>query len=328
MEKSVVHKFYRFFVLLLFCGLLAGTAKAADTITLHERNGQTITGDIVDISEAGIKLKLPDDTYTPTPIAWGLMSQEDLQGLLQNPKAAPFAAPFIEIPRAEKKERSQIDPKPVPHLDRAGPQSLIGALGTSSMGVIMLLLVYAGNIYAGYEISVFRAQPAGLVCGVAAVLPIIGPAIFLAMPTRLHTHAASMEAPPDEMLEEAIAADQAQAKYQAAAAPARAQTTKNIAPSAAAAEHPSRSFLRGQFTFNRRFFETQVPGFFAVVRPEADKDMVLVFKSARGTHAAQRISRISPNEIYLQVAKGNASEEVIVPFSEIQEVVLKHKDAP
>ena len=71
-----------------------------------------------------------------------------------------------------------------------------------------------------------------------------------------------------------------------------------------------------------------MPGFFAVMRPEADKEMVLVFKSARGTHMAQRISRISPNEIYLQVQKGHASEEVIVPFGEIQEVVLKHKDAP
>ena len=212
MEKFVVHKFYRFFVLLMFCGLLAGTAEAQTTVTLHVRNGEPITGEIVDISDAGIKLKLPDGTYTPTAIAWGLLSQEDLQALLQNPKAAPFAEPFIEIPRAEKLERSQIDPKPVPHLDRAAPQSLIAALGTSSMGVVILLLVYAGNIYAGYEISVFRAQPAGLVCGVAAVLPIIGPVIFLAMPTRLQTHAAALEAPPEEMLEEAIAAEQGPVK--------------------------------------------------------------------------------------------------------------------
>ena len=85
--------------------------------------------------------------------------------------------------------------------------------------------------------------------------------------------------------------------------------------------------MRGQFTFNRRFFETQVPGFFAVIRPEADKDMALIFKSSRGTYTAARISRISPSEIYLQIQKGHASEEVIIPFVEIQEVILKHKDA-
>jgi hypothetical protein len=70
-----------------------------------------------------------------------------------------------------------------------------------------------------------------------------------------------------------------------------------------------------------------VPGFFAVIRPEADKEMTLTFKSTRGTHVAARISRISPSDIYLQVQKGHASEEVVIPFVEIQEVIYKHKDA-
>jgi ribosome maturation factor RimP len=55
--------------------------------------------------------------------------------------------------------------------------------------------------------------------------------------------------------------------------------------------------------------------------------MVLEVKSARGLHQAQRIIRINANDLTLQVAKGHASEEVMIPFSEIQEVQLKHKDA-
>ena len=44
--------------------------------------------------------------------------------------------------------------------------------------------------------------------------------------------------------------------------------------------------------------------------------------------AGQRITRISANDMHLQVQKGHASEELMVPFIEIQEVQLKHKDAP
>jgi len=43
--------------------------------------------------------------------------------------------------------------------------------------------------------------------------------------------------------------------------------------------------------------------------------------------AQGRITRIAANELHLQVQKGHASEEVMIPFIEIQEVRLKHKDA-
>ena len=84
---------------------------------------------------------------------------------------------------------------------------------------------------------------------------------------------------------------------------------------------------RGQFTFNRRFFETKFPGFFGVVRRDADKDMVLVIKSSRGEYAGQRISRIAAADLHLQVQHGHATEEVLIPFQEIQQITLKHKDA-
>ncbi len=188
------------------------------------------------------------------------------------------------------------------------------------MGIFILLLLYAANIYAGYEIAIFRAQPTGMVCGTAAVLPFIGPIIFLSMPTKLkHAAAAVEEAPPDENLETAIAVEQTAASENAA--------TGGQAAAPAVTLPPTRTFPRGQYTFNRRFFETQLPGFFAVMRPEADKEMVLTIKASRGTHTVQRISRISPNELYIQVQKGHASEEIVIPFIEIQEVQLKHKDA-
>jgi uncharacterized membrane-anchored protein len=87
-------------------------------------------------------------------------------------------------------------------------------------------------------------------------------------------------------------------------------------------------FQRGKFTFNRRFFETKFTGFFGIVRRDTDKDMILIIKTARGEFLAQRITRITGNEMYLEVRRGSAAQEVVVPFADVQEVILKHKNAP
>jgi hypothetical protein len=212
---------------------------------------------------------------------------------------------------------------------------------SSGLGALVLLLLYAANIYAAYEVSIFRARPAALVCGVSAVLPLAGPIIFLSMPTKL--------APPEETWE-TVAAATAEAAGAAGAEAANPMLAEG-------AEHPTGlrlagsgpadaasvgqfqggedepavpetvTYQRGQFTFNRRFFETKFPGFFGVIRRDADRDMVLVIKSTRGTYTAQRISRIAANDLHLSVQRGHASEEVMVPFVEVQEIKVKHKDA-
>ena len=87
------------------------------------------------------------------------------------------------------------------------------------------------------------------------------------------------------------------------------------------------TYQRGQFTFNRRFFETKFPGFFGVVRRDAERDMLLVIKTTRGEYAGQRISRIAANDLHLEIQRGSASEEVLIPFQEIQQIRHKHKDA-
>lgn len=83
-------------------------------------------------------------------------------------------------------------------------------------------------------------------------------------------------------------------------------------------------FTRGETTFNRRFFETKFPGFFRVVPGEAERDLVLDIKVVRGEYVAKRISRISSNEMHVQVLNGG---EVMVLFAEMTSVTLRHKDA-
>jgi hypothetical protein len=336
MQNSIVLKIYHVCALvLLACGWWTGIA-CADTF--HLTDGQTASGEIVSMDEKGIILKLPDGSYADR-LPWTKLSQADLKSLQQNDKAASYVEPFIEPDPNEKLKKMEIDIKPVPVLARPPKGSLLGALFTSSLGIFTLLVLYAGNLYAAYEVSIFRAQPAGLVCGVAAVAPGVGPLIFLAMPTKLRpvqadwqTTAAQHEIEP--ALAEAIEQDKAAAAaHQADAAVAPAQ---GAAPAAAApapnqppkpALPPTKTFARGQFTFNRRFFETQLAAFFAITRPSAEKDTVLTVKSVRGTYVVQRVSRATANELSLQIVKGQASEEVIVPFIEIQEVKLQHKDA-
>jgi hypothetical protein len=179
--------------------------------------------------------------------------------------------------------------------------------------VVLLLLVYAANIYAAYEISVFRQQPPALVCVVAGVLPIIGPAIFLAMPTRQAKQEPAWEAPVEEAtVPETPAMEEAP--------PPTPDETQPTLPQPVV-------YPRGQFTFNRRFFETKFAGFLKMVPGDAERDKVIHIKSARGEYTGQRLTKIEPNELYLQIRKGTATEDVMIPFSEVFEVTVKHKDS-
>ena len=100
-----------------------------------------------------------------------------------------------------------------------------------------------------------------------------------------------------------------------------AQVEKTAAPSGPAAG--PQSYKRGEFTFNRRFIETKFPGFFRVVQSENEKDLVLVVRAAKEEYIAKRITRISSNEMHIQLLRGT---EVSVPFAEILEILVRHKD--
>ena len=101
---------------------------------------------------------------------------------------------------------------------------------------------------------------------------------------------------------------------------------KAAAAPAASANEPQ-VFQRGQFTFNRRFFETKFSGFFAMIRREADKNLVLTVKTGRANMVVERITRIATNEMHVETPVGAGKQEVMVPFAEVVEVQLKSKGA-
>jgi hypothetical protein len=87
-------------------------------------------------------------------------------------------------------------------------------------------------------------------------------------------------------------------------------------------------YKRADFSFNRRFFETKLTGFFRVVLSEADKDLLVHIKSNRGDYVGKRIPRITQTELYLQIFKDDATADEMIPFTEIMEVQVRHKDLP
>jgi hypothetical protein len=301
-------------------GTLAGIA-CAETFQLND--GQTLSGEVVSYDKSGLIVKLGEGKYSDR-VPWGKFSQADLKELAKNPKIKPLMNAFIEVPQEEKLKKTEVTLKPVPRLDRPQPGSLLGALFTSSVGLAALLLLYAANLYAAYEVALFRTRPVVLPCLAAAILPVIGPIIFLALPAQMvgTLEKDEIEAPGEES-PSPIAMDSL-ASIEPVDSGLHLEQPEEAPAETALPE--TQVFQRGQFTFNRRFFETKFSGFFSVVRRDAEKDMVLVINSARGEFVAQRISRIAANDLHVEVQKGVATKEVMVPFTEIQEVQLKHKD--
>jgi hypothetical protein len=314
---------------LWLCGLLA--AAAAESFPLAD--GTTVGGDIVSFNDNGIIFRTGDDKYTER-MPWLKFSQDGLKQLAQNPKIDPFVEPFIALASAERPPKPEVRINEVPRLDRSSPASLFGGLFSSGVGLMALLLIYAANLYAGYEIARFRARPMGIVIGTAAVAPIVGPVVFLALPG---LRAPTMSA-EEARVEKAAERTPAETEPHRFAVQGQKQEEEihivagsweaGAAPTPPPTSQPETEiFQRGQFMFNRRFFETKFSGLFGIVRQEADKNKVLQVKTAHTLFVAERITRISASEVHFEVLRGDSRQEVMVPFAEIQEVQLKHKGA-
>lgn len=292
----------------------------AETFQLN--NGEMLSGEPISFNPQGLVVKKVDGSFSPR-VAWTNFTEATMKELLAMPKAKQFVEPYVETeeePAASKKVALQIKPKPVPRLERpAGPFSWATLLG-SPVGLLILGILLAANWYASYEVALFRNYPPMLVCGLSLVAPVAAPVLFLCLPTRLRADT--------RLVSEVRAEEQAAADREAAPEFVVPMTEEPVPEKAAgSAVPPTTTFQRGQTTFNRRFFETKLAGFLRVVPTEAEKDMLLHIKCVRGEYTGSRITRIMPNEIYLQVTKNNASTDVIIPFAEISTVQIRHKEA-
>lgn len=145
MEKSIVQQFYKLFVIFSLLTLLGMKLRAE---TYHLTDGQTVTGEVVAMDEKGIVLKGADGNYGDhTP--WSKLSQADLRELQQNPKAAAFVEPFIELTQADRQQRTEIVVKEVPHEQRPARRSILIGMTTSGIGLFVLLVLVRGQSLRG-----------------------------------------------------------------------------------------------------------------------------------------------------------------------------------
>ncbi|MDB6036460.1 MAG: hypothetical protein JWM99_301 [Verrucomicrobiales bacterium] len=302
----------RFYLLLLWVGLLPSLFGAEFKLL----NGDKLIGEPAGVSEDGLVVRLDVGGFSPR-VGWGKLTQETLKQLMENPQAKPFVEPFIEVPveikQKERAKKKEIIVKEVPHVDRpAGTGGFVSML-FKPPAIVIVLLLYVANIYAGIEIARFKGRPLAIVGAVCAFLPILGPLIFLATPGfGPGGEYQEATAPPDNSQLGAPDVQKAAGAGGGGLGLAGGHAKK---PEAGGADP---LFTRADSTFDRRFFETKFTPFFRLVPSE---DKVLFVKTAKGEFQAKRISRISMNEMHLQLAKGNT--EVPVPFGEILEAQVR-----
>lgn len=339
--------------LLLFFGwialgqisLLAGVYKLAD--------GGVVSGEPISFNEEGVVLREGGDIKPRA--SWASFTQESLKQLLAEAKTrkdAGFIEPFIEDLRQEKARQKELILKPVSRVERPAGRTGLLLILTSPIGLVLFFILYLANIYAAYEIAIFRRQPRAVVCVSAAAVPLVGPLICLFLPASMlamppepeATHEAptlsldSVSSPDATPPVESPQPEPGPAYIPPPPPPAPSNrprptvglptnvptTPAAAAPTAAASKEVV--YQRGQFTFNRRFFETKMPGFFRIVPSEADKDLVLCIKSARGEFVGKRITSITQTELVLQIFKEEVTADEKIPFTEIQEVQVRPKD--
>jgi hypothetical protein len=299
----------KFLILLSLWFGLTASVFAADTWTLTD--GTSVSGDIVSgkADDYGVMIHTAADAYTTFP--WAKFSQDALKQFSANPKIKPFVDPFIAPTATERPPKPEIKIKYEQTVKLPEHPSIFGGLLNSSLGLFILLVIYAANLYAAFEIAVVRGKPIGVAMAVSAVLPLIGPVFFLTQPIKM---------PPTE---EELAAESAPA----GAAPGSPQEEIQIVAASWQGSQEEKKpqpqvFSRGKFTLNKRFIETKFAGFIGEEKGDA-KTFTMEVKTLKETFAVERIMQVGATEAIFETPNG----QVTVPFADIQEIKLNPKTA-
>ncbi len=320
MIRSLIrHLAFPLLAVLFFMATLGDDFKLTD--------GTVYSGKPTSFNEDGTVIKLDSGGFSPR-VPWPKVPQETLKELAKDPKVKPFVEPFIDVPveaRKPKKE-NQITLKPVPRVDYYQKKPAFTTAFTTPIGLLLLAAVLGASIYAGYEVAIYKHHPPAVVCGASAIIPLLGPLIFLFVPPMqsLAHHPAAADYEPEE------------AAANPADAPSKGKTTRAVGVpsggglSVAKTAHKAAGgipetivYKKPEITFNRRFFETKFTGFFRIVPSEAEKDLLLVFRCGRTEFVGRRISRITMNDMHIALISG---AEQPISFGDITEVQVRHKD--
>lgn len=272
-------------------------------------DGSTFSGDIIKADDNGVMLRA-GDTYTN--LLWGRFSQGSLKQLAANPKFQSYVEVFIDPDMSQRPAAPKIHLNPVKRMKLPANPSFLGGLVSSSLGLFILLLVYVANLYAGFEVAVIRARPPMQVIGVSALLPLIGPALFLWLPIK----EGALSEESAEPLVQAVPSGQAAGTQdiQVVDVSWKQEETKKV---------EYQVFARGKFTFNKRFIETKFGSYIGVPKADALK-FTMEAKTPKGQFTVERIAQVGATDVIFETVQ---SGQVTVPFSDILEITLIPKTA-
>ncbi len=320
-----------------------GVSLRADTFTLTD--GTKVSGDPVSpYTDEGVVFQ-QGDNYSPR-VSWDRFTQESIVKLKNDAKTAgdrDLVEPLIDTTGQLQAKRKDITVHPVDLPPRPTHTAAVAGIFFSPVGWFIVLVLYGATIFAAFEVAVYRKHPRGLVCGLAAIpfFGVLSPVLFLAIPPKQRvveeepvvvTTDVQTLAPQSAVVPGSMRRRPGEAAPEPAAMPTvpPVPTLPGAAPAPAVAPTielpPPVVYARGETSFNRRFFETKLAGFFRAVPSPAEKDLRVYIKSGRGDYVGRRITRITPSELYLQIAKGDATADEMIPFGEILEVQVRHKD--
>jgi hypothetical protein len=296
--------------------LLAALSLGAADFKLID--GTTLSGDLVAADKDGFVIKLEGGAYS-SKTDWGKLADESLLEMSKQPKARKFVEPYVIQPdetvtRTAPRELQLTAPARVsrPEVKKGVANALF-----SPGGLFFLGLVYLANLFFAFEVARFKWRKPVLVCGLAAVAPIVGPLIFLVMPKWQ---------PPEEIDATAEAMQNTTLTVQDSGPSMVSQMGLRAGsggPAAPSSDLP-RSFGRGEFTFNRRFFETQFADFLPTANEQAAAGLVMDFQTQHGHVLGNRINRMNASEVIVRVPGG---DEAPVDYGQILQVTLRKADA-
>lgn len=313
----------RVFVSLLICTAWLATMSSGSLAEEYERtDGTILRGEVSSCSEFGLVVRLQSGGFSER-IPWGRLNEATLRKLANDPRAREHVEPFLEpdVPETPVSRVKQIAVKPVPRVERPDPDQGVLSAFTQPGGLLFLAVLYLTNLYAGYAVARYRNRSVAQVCVVSAILPWLGPILYLAMPAADYAASDTGTAELPSGAPEPINPMAPSGK-----APQSSLSLASTGEKSTASPTQTATYNRGDTTFNRKFFETKFPNFFRVVQAESEKDLVLVVRAGRNEYVARRVTRISMNEMHLQLVAAGAPE-VSVSFAEVIQVQVRHKDA-
>lgn len=315
-------KMQKIYSILALCLAVCWTTPcgAAETQTFEMENGNIIEGNVSAMDEESMVIRRKIGTFTDR-IDLVFLSQETLLWLKANPKYAEFVDPFIELPEDEI-HPPVINVRQPDRMEQPDGKTTLFSTLSTPVGFLLIFAFYAGNLLAAYEIAVFRGRPVALVCGLSAILPVIGPILFISLPG-----IESVSQYDAEPLVDDTAAPGAP-PAPAAPAPPSGKAGLGLSNGGAAASGGGGGlagtvFSKDDTNFNRNFIETKFTEFFRVVPSASIKNLVLSFKTVKREYVATRISRISGSDLHLQLQQG--AKEVSLSFGEIIKIEVRNK---